>query len=132
MARLVEGGEAAFLSEAARGRSLSPAATKLNGAAAPVEAKLKASAPKIEVAQAARAGAPLGPVEVIPEAPIPVIAAREGTGGGTVSKAVMLPEPERSAAAETAPIPQQVPAHKKKRGFFSWWFHSRIRGGVTH
>jgi peptidyl-tRNA hydrolase, PTH1 family len=136
MARLVEGGEAAFLSEAARGRNLSQAAAKLNGGAAPGEAKIKASAPKIEVAQAAGAGSgvPLGPVEVFPAAPIPVVAAREGTGSGAVSKAVMLPEPERTAvAAGTAPVTSQGAAErKKKRGFFSWWFRTRIRGGYTH
>jgi PTH1 family peptidyl-tRNA hydrolase len=134
MARLVEGGEAAFLSEAARGRNPSQAARKVNGADAPAEAKLKASAPKIEVVQAAAAGSrtPLGPVEIIPDGPIPVIAAREGTGGGAVSRAVILPEPERPAAVVTAPVIQQAPEQKKKRGFLSWWFRSRIRGGVTH
>jgi PTH1 family peptidyl-tRNA hydrolase len=134
MARLVEGGEAAFLSEAARGRSLSQAAAKLNGAAAPAEAKIKASAPIIEVAQGVGAGSgPLGPVDIIPLAPISVVAAREGTGSGAVSKAVMLPEPERAAtseAPEPAPSQDGAPAQKKKRGFFSWWFHSRIRGGA--
>jgi PTH1 family peptidyl-tRNA hydrolase len=139
MARLVEGGEAAFLSEAARGRSPSLAAAKLNGTASSAEAKIKASAAKAEVAQAAATGgAPLGPVEVFPAGPIPVVAAREGTGGGAVSKAVMLPEPERRpAAAETAPVTERAPemppsAQQKKRGFFSWWFRTRIRGGVTH
>jgi len=143
MARLVEGGEAAFLSEAARGRNLSQAAAKLNGAAGPNDAKIKASAPRIDVAQGAGAGSgmPLGPVEIIPAAPIPVVAAREGTGGGAVSRAVILPEPERaSAAVEIAPAPSQdaatvhpsaAPARKKKGGFFSWWFRTRIRGGVT-
>src|SRR5215470_2966348 len=53
MARLVEGGEAAFLSEAARGRGPSPAAAKLNGGAASAEAKIEAVVPKIEVAQTA-------------------------------------------------------------------------------
>jgi peptidyl-tRNA hydrolase, PTH1 family len=143
MARLVEGGEAAFLSEAARGRSLSPAAAKLNGTEGSAEEK--ASVVEIKVAQAAAANnsAPLGPVEIVPAGPIPVVAAREGTGGGAVSRAVMLPEPERIVAAlETAPLiaraPEPVPpketasAVKKKRGFFSWWFHTRIRGGVTH
>jgi PTH1 family peptidyl-tRNA hydrolase len=138
MARLVEGGEAAFLSEAARGRSLSPAAAKLNGTGSTVEADKKASVVNIEVAQAAAANSctPLGPVEIFPEGPIPVVAAREGTGGGAVSKAVMLPEPERTVAAvEPAPVMERASAPaapKKKRGFFSWWFHTRIRGGVTH
>jgi PTH1 family peptidyl-tRNA hydrolase len=137
MARLVEGSDAAFLSEAARGRGHTLAAAKLNGPAIPAEAKIEAPAPKIEVGQAAATGTPLGPVEIFPSAPIPVVAAREGTGSGAVSKAVMLPEPERTAAAaETAPAPvppkDAAPAPKKKRGFFSWWFHARIRGGVTH
>jgi hypothetical protein len=45
----------------------------------------------------------------------------------------MLPEPERSASAEeTAPQSVPAPDKKKKRGFFRSWFHSRIRGGVTH
>src|SRR5215469_1693936 len=65
MARLVEGEEAAFLSEAARGRSSSPAAAKLNGAAASAE-------PKAAKAGTAHGGAALGPVEVVPVAPISV------------------------------------------------------------
>jgi peptidyl-tRNA hydrolase, PTH1 family len=140
--RLLEGGDAAFLSEAARGRGLPPAAAKLNGAAALANVKIEAPVVQIE-AQAGTSGsrAALGPVDIVPVAPISVIAAREGTGSGAVSKAVMLPEPERTAtAAETAqaavyPLERSqsqlgVQAQKKKRGFFSWWFHSRIRGGA--
>jgi peptidyl-tRNA hydrolase, PTH1 family len=144
MPRLVEGGEAAFLSEAARGRGgLPPAAAKLNGAAARADAKIEASAIEIKAAPAGASdgGAPLGPVDIVPVAPISVVAAREGTGSGAVSKAVMLPEPERAASQEAAQAAMDAlqpprlqgaaPAQKKKRGFFGWWFHSRIRGGAT-
>ncbi len=157
MVRLVEGGDAAFLSEAARGR-LSPAAVKLNGASALQAAKTVAAAPKIKAAEetmaVAAAGAfrPSGSTRV---AAIQVVAAREGSGGGAVSTAVMLPEPDRPAPISAEPAPasrvqaataaeaagqpsaaamqKAAPAQEKKRGgFFSWWFRKRIRGGSGH
>jgi len=123
MTRLVEGGEAAFLSEAARGRAAAPAAAKLNGAAAPAAAKTSGAAPKIEaalaVAEEAMAVAAAGAFResgATRVGAIQVVAAREGAGGGAVSSAVMLPEPVRPAisaepaakierAAEPAPVP---------------------------
>ncbi len=104
MARLVEGGEAAFLSEAARGRIEPAAAAKLNGATAPSSAKIEAAAPKIEavVKDAARPAQPAEPAKMVP---IQVVAAREGSGGGAVSRAVMMPEPVRPAAAAAEPAP---------------------------
>jgi peptidyl-tRNA hydrolase, PTH1 family len=190
MARLVEGGDAAFLSEAARGRPTAPAAAKLNGAAAPAAAKISAVAPKIEavppaMAEAAAMAAAAWRLEnepvLVPA--IPVVAARGGSAGGAVSSAVMLPEPAprvpvpepprptpKSEAPRPAPAPQPqgpapspfyaehqprpepaqeaggqgagaepiaparpaekaAPAQEKKRGFFGWLFHKRIRGG---
>lgn len=111
MARLVEGGEATFLSEAARGL----AAVKLNGASAPSAAKLSKAAPKIEAtptvttdAVAADAAAESRP-ELTRVAAIQVVAARGGTGGGAVSTAVMLPEPVRPAPAEPAAQVEHAP-----------------------
>ena len=104
MARLVEGSEAAFLSEAARGRA-APAAAKLNGAGAPATAKVSAAPPKIEATPAdamgatsvAAAGAFQG-AGAARVASIQVVASREGAGGGAVSTAVMMPEPVRPGA----------------------------------
>lgn len=158
MARLVEGGEAAFLSEAARGRG-APAAAKLNGAAALGAAKISAAAPKIEAAPAvakeamsvAAAGAFQGSGSSRVAA-IQVVAAREGSGGGAVSTAVMLPEPEQpapisaepaakierapepapapriqtatvtEAAKQPAPVMQKAAPAQKKRGGFFSWW----------
>jgi PTH1 family peptidyl-tRNA hydrolase len=114
MARLAEGGEAAFLSEAARGRAVSPAAAKLNGATAP-EGKIEAAAPKIEAVPAqekATVSAASRPIEAMPAVQVPVFASREAGGGAAVSRAVIMPEPDRRApiAAEVAP---QIPAAAK-------------------
>ncbi len=123
MARLVEGSEAAFLSEAARGR-VAPAAAKLNGAAAPGTAKIGAAAPKIEAAPAMVAKEPVpAAVASAPRtgdttrvATIHVVASREGAGGGASSTAVMMPEPERPApisaepAAKIERAPEPAPA----------------------
>ncbi|PWT82491.1 MAG: aminoacyl-tRNA hydrolase [Acidobacteria bacterium] len=117
MVRLVEGSEASFLSEAARGRIPSPAAAKLNGAAAP--AKIEARPPKIEAAPSPRqaelaaiAAAASRPIQAMPVVSVPVVASREGGGGGAVSKAVIMPEPERPApvAAKAPPPPEPQPS----------------------
>ncbi|MGA7328637.1 MAG: aminoacyl-tRNA hydrolase [Rhodomicrobium sp.] len=122
MERLVQGGEAAFLSEALRG----PPAVKSVTAASQ-------RSQETAVAQ------------------IQVVAAREGGGGSAVSKAVMLPEPGKPAApqtgddarsssrakaealAETQPFSklETAPAKKKDAGLFTRWFRTRIRGGVA-
>ncbi len=122
MARLVEGSEAAFLSEAARGRAAAPAAAKLNGVSVPAASKASGAAPKIEAAPeaakepmaVAAAGAFRGDGSARVGA-IQVVAAREGAGGGAVSSAVMLPEPDRPAiSVEPAAIivraPEPAPA----------------------
>ena len=139
MARLVEGGEAAFLNEAARGRSVSPAAEKLKGASAPRAIKVEVPAAPLSDT-AGLTGAPalhLGAQPTVVAA-IQVVAAREGTGSGAVSRAVILPEPEREARAEgvleTRIEPAPAAASSGQRagrscGFFSWWFGKRIRGG---
>lgn len=164
MARLVEGSEAAFLSEAARGRGSSPQAAKSNGAPA-TETKAR-TAPEVKpVAVAERltpdvkpvpvavvappvmntapapavvppevktvpsetmaspvveadpfaviAAAASRPIPAMPAPSIPVIAAREGGGGGAVSTAVMMPEPVRTVAPPTQPaMPENEPEPK--------------------
>jgi peptidyl-tRNA hydrolase, PTH1 family len=167
MDRLVEGGDAVFLSEAARGR----VAAKLNGASAPAEAaeKISKAAPKIEAAakpepKAAKSLEAEVAAAVAASTPGRAAAISAATHGGTasgaVARVVVLPEPERAPekpaepvaapvaeaaaapaklasapAKEAAPQPvkgvlQPPPAPEKKRGFFSWLFHKRIRGGV--
>ncbi len=154
MARLVEGGEAAFLSEATRGRNLAPVAAQLNGQPAPAVKKVDA------VSSIAGTKSAAGTVLV---ASIPVVASREGSGGGAVSRAVMLPEPERAPSAQQvskpgpAPIsrggahPQNAAVQKdrstaathaaaaiertapeaKKSGFFCRLFRSRTRSDIA-
>jgi PTH1 family peptidyl-tRNA hydrolase len=96
MARLVEGSEAAFLSEAARGRAPSAPAAALNGASAPEPApkKTEATASIEAEALAAIAAAASRPIQAMPVVSIPVVAIREGGSGGAVSRAVMMPEPK--------------------------------------
>ena len=109
MDRLVEGSEAAFLSEAARGR----VAAKMNGTSAPAAAKISKPAPKIEAAHkaeksledavaAAVAASTPGRVAAIPAV------THGGTASGAVARVVMLPEPERAPQkpAELAPAPR--------------------------
>jgi len=123
VARLVEGGEAAFLSEAARGRAAAPAAAKLNGATAPAAEKIRAAAPKIEPAPpalaeaAATAAAAASRLEDQPVrvAAIQVVAARGGSAGGAVSSAVMLPEPPRPAPAPKPAGPMPSPFYTEHR-----------------
>ncbi len=105
MQRLVEGGEAAFLSEATRGRNPTPAAAKLNGQSAPaakmVEAASSMAGTKAPAAKAeASVAGTKGAGETVLVASIPVVASREGSGGGAVSRAVILPEPERAPSAQ--------------------------------
>lgn len=123
MARLLEGSEAAFLSEAARGRSSSPQAAKSNGAAAPETKAEKLPDVKAAPAEAVAspdaepdllaviAAAASRPIQAMPSPSIPVRAAREGSGGGAVSTAVMMPEPERAplVAASPQPVPEKQP-----------------------
>ncbi len=126
--RLVEGSDAAFLSEAARGR----VAAKLNGAAAPAAAKIVKPAPKIEAAPKAEKSLEAeiaAAVAVSTPAKFAGVQAvtHGGTSSGAVSSVVMLPEPERApekpaeaAAAprvEAAPVkeaaPQPAPVKKE-------------------
>ena len=118
MERLAEGGGAAFLSEAARGR-LSPVAAKLNGSASAAMIKIEAAVTKIEAAPSAPAPAPEAPkpVELTRVASIAVVASREGGGGTAVSTVRILPEPERRApdpapepaVAKPAPVAEAAP-----------------------
>lgn len=158
MVRLVEGSEAAFLSEAARGRAQST--PKPNGAAAPQKPAIEESA-GIEAILAAATK----PIPAMVINPLPV-ASREG-GVSAVSKPVVVQVPA-SDAVETGsadgvttvlekapPAPQinvetslsskpeapkidakvtsgQSKAAVKKGvgGKFSAWFISRVRGGT--
>ena len=100
MDRLVEGGDAVFLSEAARGR----VAAKLNGASAPA-GKLGKIAPKIEAAtkpepKAAKTLEAEVAAAVAASTPGKAAAISAATHGGTASGAVgrvvVLPEPEQA------------------------------------
>jgi peptidyl-tRNA hydrolase, PTH1 family len=150
MTRLVEGGEAAFLSEAVRGRAVSPAAAKPNRGTA-LAAKLEAPEPKIEAVPAADKAAASRPIEAMPMVKVPVFAAREAGGGAAVSTVRILPpewtapiaaepapqitrapEPELALEAPppepNAPGPQPAAAEKDKGGLFARLFRTRIRG----
>jgi PTH1 family peptidyl-tRNA hydrolase len=115
MDRLVEGSDAAFLSEAARGRM----AAKLNGASAPaaVAAKISKPAPKIEAAPKAEKSLEAAIAAAVatstPGKPIPAVT-HGGTSSGAVARVVMLPEPEPApvtpAEPATAPIAEAAPA----------------------
>jgi PTH1 family peptidyl-tRNA hydrolase len=122
MDRLVEGEDAAFLNEAARGR----VAAKLNGAKAPasVAAEIGKAAPKIEAAPKAEKSlehAVAAAVAASTPAPSKAAAiaavAHGGTASGAVARVVVLPEPERApmkpaepaaAPVEAAPTPAAV------------------------
>jgi PTH1 family peptidyl-tRNA hydrolase len=118
MERLAEGGGAAFLSEAARGR-VSPAAAKLNGATPASGVKVEVPAAKAVAAQSAPVPVPAEskPVEMTRVASIQVVASREASGGTAVSSFRILPEPERRApepapepaAAKPAPVAEAAP-----------------------
>ncbi len=120
MDRLVEGEDAAFLNEAARGR----VAAKLNGAAAPAAAKIGKLAPKIEAAPKAEKSLEAEIAAAVAASTPGKVAGVQavthgGTSSGAVSSVVMLPEPERApekpaepAAAprvEAAPVKEAVP-----------------------
>ncbi len=115
MDRLVEGEDAAFLNEAARGR----VAAKLNGAKAPAApaAKISKAVPKIEAAPKAERSledAVAAAVAASTPAPskaaaIPAVA-HGGTASGAVGRVVMLPEPERAPEKPAEPAPLPAPA----------------------
>ena len=123
MDRLVEGEDAAFLNEAARGR----VAAKLNGAKAPASAaaEIGKAVPKIEAAPKAEKSledAVAAAVAASTPAPSRMAAissvAHGGTASGAVARVVMLPEPERAPEkpAEPAPAPRAEAApHLWKR-----------------
>ena len=113
MDRLVEGEDAAFLNEAARGR----VAAKLNGAKAPASAaaKISKAAPKIEAAPKAEksledavAAAVAASTPAASKMAAISSVAHGGTASGAVARVVMLPEPERAPEkpAEPAPAPR--------------------------
>jgi PTH1 family peptidyl-tRNA hydrolase len=115
MDRLVEGEDAAFLNEAARGR----VAAKLNGAKAPATAaaKISKALPKIEAAHKAEKSledAVAAAVAASTPAPskaaaIPAVA-HGGNASGAVGRVVMLPEPERAPEKPAEPAPLPTPA----------------------
>jgi PTH1 family peptidyl-tRNA hydrolase len=114
MERLVEGEDAVFLSEAARGR----VAAKLNGAAAPAEV-LSKPAPKVEAAPkpepkasksleaeiaAAVATSTPGKAQTVSTV------THGGAASGTIARVVVLPEPERAAETLVAEVASAQPA----------------------
>ncbi len=114
MAKLVEGSEAAFLSEAARGRKPSAPAAKLNGSTPAPKVEAPAPALRIEgfpdaeaVTLATIAAAASRPIEPMPVPPIAVAATREESVGA-VSASVREAVIEAVAEPEPAPEPQHV------------------------
>jgi PTH1 family peptidyl-tRNA hydrolase len=125
MAKLVEGGEASFLSEATRVRPKARvAAHKLNGAglgeavrepvdaavsalkavAATVTAASSSALSQTDAALAAITAAASKPVQPMERPAIPVVSGREG-GGGAVSRPVIMDMPPRPAEPAPAPAP---------------------------
>ena len=102
MDRLVEGEDAAFLNEAARGR----VAAKLNGAKAPASAaaKISKAVPKIEAAHKAEKSLEDAVAAADRCFDAGAVEGRRDPGGcsrgngasGAVGRVVMLPEPERA------------------------------------
>ena len=155
MAKLVEGSEAAFLSEAARGRKGPTPAAKLNGSTPPKGA-FPTPAPAIANLPGALAGtlasiaaAATAPVEAevspLPaEAAPAAVAERAETVFQPLSapdlavsehEAAPKPEPSKPIRAEPAASPAQEkkaasaqPGPQKKDGFFTRWFRTRVRG----
>jgi len=143
MAKLVEGSEAAFLSEAARGRKASTPAAKLNGStppkgALPTPAPAVANLPgALAETLASIAAVATTPVEAEVERtaePAPV-AERAKTGFEPSSEAAPKPEPAKPIRAEPAASPAlekrdgvAQPGPRKKDGFFTRWFRTRVRG----
>jgi PTH1 family peptidyl-tRNA hydrolase len=99
MERLVEGSEAAFLSEAARGRSQFAPAAKQNGAGRAGKADVKVADARAEIDQLqvilAAASKPIEPM-ILPSIPV---AARDG-GAAVVSRPVIMETPQ--------PVAQQI------------------------
>ncbi len=118
MAKLVEGSEAAFLSEAARGRKVSAPAAKLNGASAPehvVEAfEAKPAQASVEAAPEPQPPAPVSEAEA-PAADIPgidtEIEALAAIVAAASSKPIEpLPAPAFAVREALARAPEDVPA----------------------
>lgn len=160
MARLVEGSEAAFLGDAARGRAPAARAVQTNGAERRSEPPTKEPETSVAIEPetiAAIAAAASRPIEAMPHISVPVVAIREGGEGGAVSRAVILPMPEPAKKAPDAAIEKDVPVEaagevhetveatkaapkpssdrepqqKKKTGFLGTWFRPRERGGAA-
>ncbi len=120
MVRLVEGSEAAFLSEAARGRSQPAQAAKTNGASAPtpdrvLKPEVLAAVPKVEAAAAVPKFAgissdaeDLAVIAAAAARPIKAMPVAVRGGGGAVSTAVMMPEPRPHPAPVAAQPAMEV------------------------
>jgi peptidyl-tRNA hydrolase, PTH1 family len=116
MAKLVEGSEAAFLSEAARGRKAPAPAAKLNGASAPhhvveaLEEKAPAEPSEAETL-AAIAAAASKPIEPLPA---PALAVRETPAPKAEPIETALVETAIEARSDTAipaPAPEAIAPH---------------------
>ncbi len=100
MARLVEGGDAAFLSEAVRVQPRR--AAKVNGATPPTPEAVVVAKPK-EDAIAIIAAAAQKPVQPMPAHGTPVIVSRAGSGGGATSTVFMMQEHQKPSIPEESP-----------------------------
>jgi peptidyl-tRNA hydrolase, PTH1 family len=155
MAKLVEGSEAAFLGEAARGRKPSTPAAKLSGAAPLPKAKAhvsldEAREPSGEAAAEASSGRQteeaIPELSLAPQATEPVIdgalaaaAAHEAElfrAQSTEPLFETAPE-DRAKVAEVISAPRRLyeprleePSEESQGSFLARWFRKRVRGGA--
>jgi PTH1 family peptidyl-tRNA hydrolase len=156
MAKLVEGSEAAFLAEAARGRKPVAPAAKMNGAAPLPNGKAHAFLDDVPVAhaddsatvQAAEIEVAASETALVPNTADPVIDGALAAAAAhevelfrsQASEALFESTPEdRAKEAEEIheprrlfePRPAEAPARPRAgEGFFSRWFRTRVRGGA--
>ncbi len=156
MAKLVEGSEAAFLAEAARGRKPATPAAKVNGAAPLPNGKAHASPDDVRVAHAdASAAVQASEIEeaaseptLVPNVTDPVVDGALAAAAAhevelfrsQASEALFESTPEdRAKEAEEIheprrlfePRPAEAPARPREgEGFFARWFRTRVRGGA--
>jgi PTH1 family peptidyl-tRNA hydrolase len=160
MAKLVEGSEAAFLAEAARGRKPSTPAAKMNGAAPLPNGKADVSSDKVIAAPvqplAAQEASERRQEEAISEASLAPQASEPVIDGALAAAAAH--EVELFRAQATEPLFEIAPEDRAKkadairgprrlseprleeistlserpsqRNFFTRWFRTRVRGGA--
>ena len=151
MAKLVEGSEAAFLGEAARGRKPSTPAAKLSGAAPLPNGKAHVSLDEAR-GEAAEASSGRQTEEAIPELSLTPQAAEPVIDGALAAAAaheaellrVQATEPlfetapeDRAKKAEAIGAPRRLyeprleePSEESQGSFLARWFRKRVRGGA--